>query len=197
MRENVKNERGAGYGENTDISEFLPKRMSSQGSDSDVSDSEDDPENQSRISARLGSSEQSEIDRENSFKRTRSRLDLELVKVEEVADLRTPLLFHQYVEKTIEEVKTQEELRAQKEQLKIKRRKEQEEREEERKREKERKERNAEEETEAAEGEKERRRGRRRRLAGRAREGVQRGRRVRRRREEEEEEEDIGKEKSG
>ena len=32
-------------------------------------------------------------------------------------------------------------------------------------------------------------------MAGRAREGVQRGRRVRRRREEEEEEEDIGKEK--
>ena len=49
-----------------------------------------------------------------------------MVKVEEGA-CEGRVLFHQYVEKTIEEVKTQEELRAQKEQLKIKRRKEQEE----------------------------------------------------------------------
>ena len=68
------------------------------------------------------------------------RLDLELVKVEEGA-CEGRVLFHQYVEKTIEEVKTQEELRAQKEQLKIKRRKEQEENVKRKEREKERKER--------------------------------------------------------
>ena len=98
--------------------------MSSQGSDSDVSDSEDDPKTKVELAHDLDRVNKAKSTAKNT-KRIGPRLDLELVKVERVRA--KDVLFHQYVEKTIEEVKTQEELRAQKEQLKIKRRKEQEE----------------------------------------------------------------------
>ena len=141
LRKMLKSREVPDMGRMADISEFFTGAASSPGSDSDVSDSEDDPKNESPVSARLGS-RNSEIDRENSFKRIGPRLDLELVKVEEGAcEGLGRVLFHQYVEKTVEEVKTQDELRAQKEQLKTKRRKEQEENVKRKEREKERKER--------------------------------------------------------
>ena len=126
LRKMLKTREVPDMGRMADISEFFTGGMSSQGSDSDVSDSEDDPKTKVELAHDLDRVNKAKSTAKILLKELGPRLDLELVKVEEGA-CEGRVLFHQYVEKTIEEVKTQEELRAQKEQLKIKRRKEQEE----------------------------------------------------------------------
>ena len=140
LRKMLKTREVPDMGRMADISEFFTGGMSSQGSDSDVSDSEDDPKTKVELAHDLDRVNKAKSTAKILLKELGPRLDLELVKVEEGA-CEGRVLFHQYVEKTIEEVKTQEELRAQKEQLKIKRRKEQEENVKRKEREKERKER--------------------------------------------------------
>ena len=140
LRKMLKTREVPDMGRMADISEFFTGGMSSQGSDSDISDSEDDPKTKVELAHDLDRVNKAKSTAKILLKELGPRLDLELVKVEEGA-CEGRVLFHQYVEKTIEEVKTQEELRAQKEQLKIKRRKEQEENVKRKEREKERKER--------------------------------------------------------
>jgi len=140
LRRMLKSRQVPDMGRLADISEFFTGAASSPGSDSDVSDSEDDPKTKVELAHDLDRVNKAKSTAKILLKELGPRLDLELVKVEEGA-CEGRVLFHQYVEKTVEEVKTQEELRAQKEQLKTKRRKEQEENVKRKEREKERKER--------------------------------------------------------
>ena len=140
LRKMLKSREVPDMGRMADISEFFTGAASSPGSDSDVSDSEDDPKTKVQLAQDLDRVNKAKSTAKILLKELGPRLDLELVKVEEGA-CEGRVLFHQYVEKTVEEVKTQDELRAQKEQLKTKRRKEQEENVKRKEREKERKER--------------------------------------------------------
>ena len=126
LRKMLKSREVPDMGRMADISEFFTGAASSPGSDSDVSDSEDDPKTKVQLAQDLDRVNKAKSTAKILLKELGPRLDLELVKVEEGA-CEGRVLFHQYVEKTVEEVKTQDELRAQKEQLKTKRRKEQEE----------------------------------------------------------------------
>ena len=105
-----------------DVSEFFNGALS----ESEISDSEDDPKSKVELAQDLDRVNKAKSTAKIQLKELGPRLDLELIKVEEGC-CEGRVLFHQYVEKTVDEVKTQEQLRAEKEQLKVKRRKEQEE----------------------------------------------------------------------